>query len=83
MPKFTLAFWENRVREDVPDADRSYIKKTAKLAMRRHKDFIHEPTEAEMLEFYSNIVYRDPTPAEAIRNINEAAARRRKAGCGK
>ncbi len=77
MPKFTLAFWENRVREDVTDADRSTIKKTAKLAKRRFDAFTNEPTETEMLEFYSTITYNDPTPMLAIRNINtENAARR-------
>jgi len=75
MPNFTLAFWENRVREDL--ADRSTIKKVAKLAKRRFDTLTAEPTEAEMLEFYSTITYADPTPHEAIRNINaENAARR-------
>lgn len=77
MPSFTLAFWENRIREDVADADRSTIKKAAKLAKRRFDSFTNEPTEAEMLEFYSTITYNDPTPLQAINNINaENAARR-------
>jgi hypothetical protein len=77
MPNFTLAFWENRVREDLADQERSTIKKVAKLAKRRFDTLTSEPTEAEMLEFYSTITYTDPTPYEAIRNINaENAARR-------
>lgn len=73
----TLAFWENRVRQDLPDSDRAEVRKVAKLAKRRWEAFTHEPTEAEMLEFYSTLTYSDPTPAKAIRNINtEAAARR-------
>ena len=79
MPKttHTLAFWENRVRQDLPDSDRAEVRKVAKLAKRRWDAFMHEPTEAEMLEFYSTLTYSDPTPAKAIRNINaEAAARR-------
>lgn len=77
MPTFTLAFWENRVREDLANQDRSTIKKVAKLAKRRFDKLTHEPDDAEMLEFYSTITYKDPTALEAIRNINaEAAARR-------
>ena len=77
MPSFTLAFWENRIRNEVTDADRSMIKKTAKLAKRRFDAFTNEPTDAEMLEFYSTLTYNDPTPLSAIKNINaENAARR-------
>jgi len=77
MPSFTLAFWENRVREDLAGQERSTIKKVAKLAKRRFDTFTHEPDDAEMLEFYSTITYKDPTPLEAFRNLNaEAAARR-------
>lgn len=70
MPSFTLAFWENRIREDLADQERSTIKKVAKLAKRRFDSFTNEPTDAEMLEFYSTITYNDPTPMQAIRNIN-------------
>jgi hypothetical protein len=77
MPSFTLAFWENRIREDVADADRSTVKKAAKLAKRRFDTFTHEPDDAEMLEFYSTITYKDPTPLQAIRNMNREAAARR------
>ena len=77
MPNFTLAFWENRIREDVADADRSTIKKAAKLAKRRFDSLTHEPTDAEMLEFYSTITYNDPTPLQAFRNINDENAARR------
>lgn len=77
MPSFTLAFWENRVREDLAGQERSTVKKVAKLAKRRFDVYTNEPTDAEMLEFYSTITYKDPTPLEAIRNMNaEAAARR-------
>jgi hypothetical protein len=77
MPKFTLAFWENRVREDLADQDRSTIKKVAKIAKRRFDAFTNEPTDVEMLEFYSTITYNDPTPMLAIRSIHaENAARR-------
>jgi hypothetical protein len=77
MQKFTLAFWENRVREDLAGQERSTVKKVAKLAKRRFDALTSEPTDAEMLEFYSTITYKDPTPLEAICNINaEAAARR-------
>jgi len=79
MPSFTLAFWENRVREDLADQERSTIKKVAKLAKRRFDTFTHEPGEDEMLLFYSTITYKDPTPLEAIRNINDANAARRAA----
>jgi hypothetical protein len=77
MPTFTLAFWENRVREDLAGQERSTVKKVAKLAKRRFDTFTHEPDEAEMLLFYSTITYKDPTPLEAIRNINDANAARR------
>lgn len=77
MPSFTLAFWENRVREDLAGQERSTVKKVAKLAKRRFDALTNEPTDAEMLEFYSTITYNDPTPMLAIRNINaENAARR-------
>jgi len=77
MPSFTLAFWENRIREDIADADRSTVKKAAKLAKRRFDALTNEPTDAEMLEFYSTLTYNDPTPMQAIRNINAANAARR------
>lgn len=80
MPSHTLAFWENRIREGNAEAERSTVKKAAKLAKRRFETFTHEPTDEEMLEFYSSISYRDPTPLEAIRNINAEAAARRLAG---
>lgn len=77
MPSFTLAFWENRVRADLAGQERSTVKKVAKLAKRRFDVYTNEPTDAEMLEFYSTITYNDPTPLAAIRNMNaEAAARR-------
>jgi len=77
MQKFTLAFWENRVRGDLAGQERSTIKKVAKLAKRRFDAFTHEPDDTEMLEFYSTITYNDPTPLLAIRNINaENAAKR-------
>lgn len=77
MPKCSLAFWENRVREDLANQERSTIKKVAKLAKRRFDTFTHEPTDAEMLEFYSTTTYTDPTPYAAIRNINADNAARR------
>lgn len=77
MPSFTLAFWENRVREDLAGQERSTVKKVAKLAKRRFDALTHEPTDAEMLELYSTTTYADPTPYEAIRNINDANASRR------
>jgi hypothetical protein len=77
MPSFTLAFWENRVRADLAGHERSTVKKVAKLAKRRFDNYTHEPTDEEMLEFFSTITYTDPTPYQAIRNINaENAARR-------
>jgi hypothetical protein len=77
MPKFTLAFWENRVRQDLAGEDRSSIKKIAKLAKRRFEVFTNEPSDDEMLEFYSTITYADPTPYLAIRHINSENAARR------
>lgn len=77
MPSFSLAFWENRIREDLPTGERSAIRKVAKLAKRRFDAYTNDPTDEEMLEFYSTITYKDPTPMAAIRNINaENAARR-------
>jgi hypothetical protein len=77
MPKFTLAFWENRVRQDLAGEDRSSIKKIAKLAKRRFEVFTNEPSDDEMLEFYSTITYADPTPYLAFRHINSENAARR------
>lgn len=77
MPTFTLAFWENRIREDLADAERSTIKKVAKLAKRRFDTYTHEPTDAEMLELYSTITYADPTPYLAIQRSNARAALQR------
>lgn len=64
MPSFTLAFWENRVRQDLVDADRSTVKKTAKLAKRRFDRLTHEPTDQEVLELYRTITYSDPVGDE-------------------
>lgn len=77
MPNFTLAFWENRVREDLANQERSTVKKVAKLAKRRFDTFTNEPSDADMLEFYSTITYNDPTPLQAIRSINAENATRR------
>ncbi|WP_313816366.1 hypothetical protein [Citricoccus sp.] len=77
MPTYSLAFWEGRVRADLPNDERNVVRRVAKLAKRRHAAFTREPTDQEMLQFYSSITYADPTPYKAIDRSNARAAIRR------
>lgn len=73
MPKISLAFMENKAREAVPELPRSAYKKLGKVAYKRFQAFMHEPSEAEVLELFRTIVYGDPTGDTAVRHLTNPA----------